>query len=58
MFEEQSLIYGNSELSDVEAILKMECLERFIKETMRLFPVITIIGRQLSDDIIISKYVC
>lgn len=40
---------------DWESICKMEYLEMFIKETMRLFPVITVIGRQLSSEIVVGK---
>jgi hypothetical protein len=43
----------------LEDLGQMKYLERVVKEAMRLYPPVSIIGRQLSEDIVIGeKTIC
>lgn len=53
--EQLRVIEEKGEEVDWDALCRMEYLERFIKETMRLFPVITVIGRQISAELTVGK---
>jgi cytochrome P450 len=39
----------------LEDLAKMKYLERVVKEAMRLYPPVSIIGRQLSEDVEIGE---
>lgn len=55
--EELDNIFGDSERHvSNEDLGKLNYLERVIKETMRLFPVVLYVGRELSEDIEIDGY--
>lgn len=61
MYEELYEIYGDAEVDDCpvtnEDLPRMDYLERVIKESMRLFPVLPLASRLLSDDLNIGRLI-
>ncbi|XP_025158653.1 cytochrome P450 4C1-like, partial [Harpegnathos saltator] len=61
VYEELVEIYGTQDPKTVpvkfEDLQHMNYLERVIKETLRLFPVVPIIGRRLDENLQIGEYI-
>ncbi|XP_023289414.1 cytochrome P450 4C1-like [Orussus abietinus] len=60
VYQEQLNIYGPTNIENVllkeEDLQRMEYLERVIKETMRLFPVLPFLVRKVTEDLDIGSY--
>lgn len=57
VYHELNGIFGNSERPEVFADFgEMKLLERVIKETLRLYPSVPIIGRTLSEEVQLDEY--
>lgn len=57
MIKEQEEIFGESNRTVTkEDLAQMEYLERVLKETLRLFPLLPIIERRASENIKLSKF--
>ncbi|XP_044739966.1 cytochrome P450 3A19-like [Chrysoperla carnea] len=54
--EELFQVLGNRDKIDFDDLPKLKYMEMVIKETMRLFPVIPLIARELTEDINIENY--
>lgn len=58
VYEELNGIFGNSERPEVFADFgEMKVLDRVIKETLRLYPSVPIIGRTLSEEVQLDEYI-
>lgn len=61
MFEELQSIFAvgvHDRTPTYDDLQQMEYLERVIKETLRFFPPLPIIGRSLDEEMQIGKYLC
>lgn len=58
VYEELDTIFGDSDRQcTFQDTLEMKYLERVIMETLRLFPPVPIIARQLNEDVKLGKYI-
>lgn len=56
LFQELRTIYpSNDSMCSAEDLQKMVYAERFIKETLRLFPVVPLVSRYASDDMYMGR---
>lgn len=59
IYEEQIEIFGNSNRkASYKDLQNMPYLERCIKESLRLYPSVPLIGRKLVEDLPLSKDFC
>ncbi|VEN35567.1 unnamed protein product [Callosobruchus maculatus] len=57
VYEEVMDVIGPENSVETEHLLKLEYTERVIKESMRLFPVVSIVSRYVAEDVEIGDYV-
>ncbi|XP_044734402.1 cytochrome P450 4C1-like [Chrysoperla carnea] len=58
IYEEMKTIFGDSKRqATYDDLMEMTYLERCIKESLRLYPAVPVVGRTLTEDLVLKDYV-
>ena len=59
VYEElENIFQGSDRPPTMNDLKQMKYLDRVIKETLRLYPSLPVIGREIKEDVVIGKLIC